>query len=297
MRLNPSDTSLTVLAKTLFNQKLPVWAILITGIQNSRAPNRTGIRTSWKGNTDFPGIPTQIWEGSIQTKLAKKEILAVNTTQVVTETLETKAKAELEENKYKYILYTDASVNILSNPPGSAAIGYIWYENSSKYRDKSLEINQDDPMAPNALAAPDKHQCQELARGSASIGNGHSSYSAESIAIIIGLKNEPRELSTDNVGRIATKAPCIAIAEDANAICQAPSTQSGLEDTNGQGTNLASNQRIGIFTDSLSNITTINGGAAETPEQVQLLKSIANYSRPITLYHVRAHRNNQKTMR
>jgi hypothetical protein len=58
----------------------------------------------------------------------------------------------------------------------------------------------------------------------------------------------------------------------------------------------ASNQRIGIFTDSLSNITTISRGVADTPEQVQLLESIANYHKPITFYHVRAHHNNLKNI-
>ena len=259
VRLNPRDTSSAVLAKTLFNQKLPVWTTLITGIQNSRS--RTGIRAPWKGDTDFPGIPTRIWKGPIQTKLDKKEILAVNTTQAVTRTLETQAKADIEENEHKYILYTDASVNILSNPPGSASIGYIWYKRSNKNCNKNLETNQDHPKAPDApdaLAALDKHQWQELARGNANIGSGHSSYSAESIAIRIGLKNEPRELSMDKVEKVAT--------------------------------------RIGIFTDSLSNVTTISRGVAKTLEQAQLFKSIANCSRPITFYHVRSHHNNQKNI-
>ena len=116
-KLNPGDTSQAVLAKTLFNRKLPVWTTLISGIHQSGTSGRAGYRTHWKGNTDFPGIPIRIWKGPIQTKLAKKEILAVDTTQVVAGTLETQAKAKPEENKYRYILYTDASFDLLSDPP------------------------------------------------------------------------------------------------------------------------------------------------------------------------------------
>ena len=74
-----------------------------------------------------------------------------------------------------------------------------------------------------------------------------------------------------------------------------PNTLSCVGDADAQET-FANNQRIGIFTDSLSNITTIRRGVADTPEQVQLLESIANYQRPITFYHVRAHRNNLKNI-
>ena len=111
-RLNPSETTQKVLAKTLFNQKLPVWTLLLTGAQH-----RDIARSSWRGNKNFPGIPTQIWESPIQTKLAKKELLAIDTTQTNTKTLETGITAAIEECKYKHILYTDASVDILSTPP------------------------------------------------------------------------------------------------------------------------------------------------------------------------------------
>ena len=69
------------------------------------------------------------------------------------QTIENHHEADVIENKFRRILYTDASVNQASNPPGKAAIGYIWY-------DKDLDSSW-----------------KEVTRGSATIGDGHSSYS------------------------------------------------------------------------------------------------------------------------
>ena len=232
VRLNPKDTTQKVLARTLFNKKLPVWTTLLTG--KNRLPSN-----SWRGNMEFPGIPVKFWKEPIQSKLAKNLIIASHTTETVTNTLETKLAAEIEEKKYEYLLYTDASVEALSNPPGNAAVGFIWY------------ARHNDP------------RWRELVRGSAEIGSGHSSYSAESLALQMGLQNEPEELKTPN--HMAT----------------------------GNNSTL---KRIGIFTDSLSNIVTIQEGVAKTQEQTELLNAIFNYPRPITLHHVRAHHNNQKNI-
>ena len=120
-------------------------------------------------------------------------------------------------------------MDINSNPPGKAAIGYIWYErNSKKILTKTKE-------------------------GSLYIGQGHSSYSAEAIALLTGINNDPQ------------------IEQETK-------------------------QRIGIFTDSLSNLSTIKKGIAKTREQEQLLESINKYPHSLVFHHVRAHRNNKKNM-
>ena len=140
---------------------------------------------------------------------------------------------ELEECKYERLLYTDASVDTLSDPPGKAAVGYIWFEMTQ---------------------AKGTKRCEEISRGSAYIGASHSSYSAEAIAIRLGLEGEPA----------AKEAP--------------------------RGT-------VGLFTDSLSNLSTVHGGLATTAEQEELLRTLDESRRDITVYHVKAHhtitRNNQ----
>ena len=115
----------------------------------------------------------------------------------------------------------------MSNPQGKAAIGYIWYERKQMV-------------------------WEETSRGSATIGSGHSSYSAEAIAIIEGLKNDPKL------------------------------TEPEPEEV------------VGIFTDSLSNLSTIKKGVAETPEQEALLRTITSYPNKTAFHHVRSHQDNKK---
>ena len=304
-RINPNDQTQMTLAKRLFLQKLPVWTTLLTGTRSTTG-KRTGTASAWQGSHGFRGIPASIWQGPIQIKLQKKVILAVDTTRIVENSLITQKQAELEENKFQRILYTDASVNNSNNPPGLAATGYIWYQR-------------------------DEDGCwQEIARGSANIGSGHSSYSAEAIAIRIGLESEPPMEARNSgveVGNASTllkthadkstpglpltipipspttpaEVPC-SIA-NGNEKEQSKSREREPVETRDRLTtpNLDSNflnteLQIGVFTDSLSNISTIHRGIAETTEQEQLLRSIANYPKAITFHHVKAHHDNKRNI-
>ena len=91
---------------------------------------------------------------------------------------------EAEENNYKYILFTDASVNNPSAPSGLAATGYVWHERINESHNKHTTTNCNNPNTPSANK---EHQWKKLTQGSANIGSGHSSYSAESIAIRLGI--------------------------------------------------------------------------------------------------------------
>jgi hypothetical protein len=53
---------------------------------------------------------------------------------------------------------------------------------------------------------------------------------------------------------------------------------------------------VGIFTDSLSNLETIEGGIAVTREQEVMLKAISNHPHSMVFHHVRAHRDNKKNI-
>ena len=137
-RINPTGDSHSTLVKKYFWKREPTWASYLKR------------------------IPESIWGGPIQVKLSKKVILTPDTVTVKDQTIENQHEADVIENKFHRILYTDAYVNQASNPPGKSAIGYIWY-----YKDlESL--------------------WKQVTRGSAIIGDGHSSYSAEAIAIIEG---------------------------------------------------------------------------------------------------------------
>ena len=77
-----------------------------------------------------------------------------------------------------------------SDPPGEASTGYIWYQKS-------------------------ENGCwEESAKGNYSIGHGHSSYSAEAIAIWQGLDNDPLQdermsnsINRDNTAIAADLSP------------------------------------------------------------------------------------------
>jgi hypothetical protein len=205
-RINPTDETQMTLAKKCYLKKQPRWA------------------------SQLKKVPEVIWEGPIQAKLNKKVILTTENVSVNEKTLETQKQADTTEDNFNQILYTDASVERMSDPPGKAAIGHIWYK---KKHDGIWE---------------------EMSRESATIGAGHSSYSAEAIAIQEGLKNNPLLQHTE---------PAIL-------------------------------QTVGVFTDSLSNLSTIKRGVAETPEQESLLKTIASQPMKITFHHIRSHQDNKK---
>jgi hypothetical protein len=208
-RINPTDETQKTLVKRHYQIKKPKWAKLLDK------------------------IPTTIWQGPIQAKLNKKILLTSDRISVSDKTLSTQKQAEAEEQNYKRMLYTDASVIRISEPPGKAAIAFIWYK---KLQDGSWE---------------------EETRGSASIGHGHSSYSAEAIAIQSGLENDP-QLETSHSG----EQECTST--------------------------------VGVFTDSLSNIATISKGIAETSEQEKLLRSVTQYPGKLRFHHVRSHQDNRK---
>ena len=195
-------------------------------------------------------------------KLSKKVLLAASNVCVKDKTIHTQKQADVEEQNFQRILYTDASVIRLSNPPGKAATGYIWYQ---KTPDDTWE---------------------ELSRGTANIGSGHSSYSAEAIAIREGLENNPHPTATITTCETAEEAAEGGIAPDA-----ADGTRmTARNDTN----NIT--QEIGVFTDSLSNLVTIKKGIAETPEQEELLRKIAEFPYKITFHHVKSHQDNAKNI-
>jgi hypothetical protein len=150
VRINPTDHTQTTLVKKKYRKKVPKWASLLKE------------------------VPENILEGPIQAKLSKKAILATDKVCVREKTLETQEEANTMEKDFSSILYTDASVDISSEPPGKAVIGYIWYK---KHLGDSWE---------------------EVCRCNASIGSEHSSYSAEAIAIWEGLSNNPNIESASN---------------------------------------------------------------------------------------------------
>ena len=211
IRINPTDEIQTTQAKKHYLKKKPKWAKLLNK------------------------IPTNIWQGPIQAKLQKRILLTSDRVNVNDKTLPTQRQADVEEQNYQRILYTDASVAKTSDPPGKAATAYIWYRKTVG------------------------GSWEEETRGSASVGSGHSSYSAEAIAIRQGLENDPR-LAEHNSGEHEYE------------------------------------QAIGVFTDSLSNIATIKKGVAETSEQEQLLRAVTQYPGRLIFHHVRSHRDNRKNI-
>jgi len=246
-RINPEDKSNVTLAKRRFWAKLPIWTTLLVGCLPTEVPKHG----SWRGRQGFEGIPISIWGGPIQTSLPHMKILTSPTVHVIDRTLFTQEEAAYEEAKHKRILYTDASVDISSTPPGLAATGYIWFERINGLPPCTEDVIATSNATSNAATTV---EWTEIARGSAFIGYDHSSYSAEAIAIRIGLNSEPEETI---------------------------------------GTN-AEVKSVGVFTDSLSNLCTIRGGLATTQEQEMLLESIMRYPKEITFHHVKAHHKNTR---
>lgn len=119
---------------------------------------------------DLKKIPKQIWVGPIQRKLSKKVILATSKVKVEGKTLESQAEADIVESNYEQILYTDASVDQLCTPPGKAATAFIWYKKATN------------------------GEWEVTSSQTAYIGSGHSSYTAEAIAITEGLQDAANQI-------------------------------------------------------------------------------------------------------
>ena len=246
-RINPTDLSQMTLVKKNYLKKEPRWA------------------------SQLRQVPKNIWEGLIQARLSKKVILATEKACVKEKTIETQKQAEAVEEQYDRIMYTDASVDISSSPPGKAAIGYIWYR---RRMDGSW---------------------QEVTKVSATIGAGHSSYSAEAIAIQRGLKDDPELCQDEDADQDAElRAGMITISSGSTVkIVAAPPPTMLNTETVTRRESIRKNA-VGIFTDSLSNLLTIKKGLAETPEQKALLQAIADYPRKTVFHHVRSHQDNVK---
>ena len=219
VRLNPKDDSQNSLTKKCYIMKEP----LLT--------------------EQLKRVPSVIWENKIQVKLSNKYLMATDRVKVVKTTIENQEQANKVESNYQRLLYTDASVKQvteetikLKDPPGTAAVAYIWYER--------------DPES----------NWQKVKEESFSIGSEHSSYSAEAIALKLGLDNDPLLTSQDK-------------NSSANKL-----------------------RKVGIFTDSLANLETIDGGIALTLEQKTLLETIKEYPFITTFHPVRAHKDNQKNI-
>ena len=223
--INPTDASQTTLAKKHFLIRKPMWLSMLKN------------------------LPTEILDGPLQAKLNKKELIPAYNLTINTKTLNTQAETEVAESACKRLLYTDASVNLTSNPPGEAVIGYLWYDKN--------------PQGEWVMTT----------QKNISIGYGHSSYTAEAIAISLGLSE------------IHTPSPNTTI--QTNDICGRGCVHPTNENNNPDN----APYEIGIFTDSLSNIDTIRKSIAETKDQQILLKSIAKIKQSMTIHHVRGHKN------
>ena len=203
-RINPQSRDEETLIKQHFNSKRPIWA------------------------KTLDEIPENIWKGEFQTTLKNKKTINKKELTFHPNTLKNQEEAEVEENKYNVILYTDASVQLNSNPPGKATTGYIWYE-----RAKAGKENEE--------------HWKPIRKGTADVGPGHSSYSAESLALQQALQNFP------------TISP--------------------------------QTHKIGIFTDSLSNILSLKKGIAETREQLALFIALKEFPHELKFHHVNSHRD------
>jgi len=223
-------------------------------------------------------VPEEIWGGKIQAELRSKYILATDKVKVVKTTLETGEQAGAVEKSYSRILYTDASVKKVGsknvgrgNTPGMAAAAYIWYEQDGE--DNWRKTKQE----------------------SFYIGTEHSSYSAEAIAIAKGLQGDPLITPITETQAVEETSEDVECADASltvvAALLKAPSevgTEAALETVN--------RRTVGIFTDSLSNLETIDGCIAETEEQKALLETIMNYPNEMEFHHVRSHRDNLKNI-
>ena len=149
-RINPECEEKTTLAQKHFCKRVPLWAKYL-----KKAPKK-------------------LWNGPVQSR-EKKVVLATDMIDLHSQTIETGADALKEEKKFTRLLYTDASVDLTTSPPGQAVIAYIWYQ-----------------FVNNAWC--------ETSRANAHIGSFHCSYSAEAVAITEGLRNRPCLDNLDTIG-------------------------------------------------------------------------------------------------
>ena len=75
-------------------------------------------------------LPEVIWSNQLQSNTVKM-FMTNGIIQFHKETLNNQNEAESQENKFDWLLYTDASVDLHSEPPGKVSIGYIWYKKES----------------------------------------------------------------------------------------------------------------------------------------------------------------------
>ena len=141
-RLNPENPNVNSQTKEVFLSRTPTWMKIIEH------------------------VPAYLWKGQINNKPKEKKILTNDKIKFHTNTLESQKQVDEIESQHNTILYTDASVNLESNPPGQASVAYCWYQKIGN------------------VWQPIKHD-------SANIGVQHSSYSAEAAALTIALKHCP----------------------------------------------------------------------------------------------------------
>jgi hypothetical protein len=122
-----------------------------------------------------------------------------------------------------------------------------------------------------------------------SIGYGHSSYSAEAIAIRLGLQNDPQ---------LHAAASGHDTSENEERPEKAATSEGNIDGCNidGEEVMLQGSELVGVFTDSLSNIATIRKGVAQTAEQELLLRAIAQHPSKLLFQHVKSHQDNQKNI-
>ena len=92
-RLNPENPNTSSQTKSVFLNRTPFWMTLLKP------------------------VPDNLWKGWINNKPKEKTILTNDRIHLHTDTLLSQKEVEEVESKYNTILYTDASVNIHSNPP------------------------------------------------------------------------------------------------------------------------------------------------------------------------------------
>ena len=199
MRINPESEETRSLAKSNFSYQLK-W---MKRLYNYRTT----------------AIPQTLWVGPVQVRKGRKVLLTTDRVKVDITTLKSQEAVEEVEKLYNVVVYTDASVDQDTDPPGYASIGYMWY---TKKDNEWVQTKQ----------------------YSARISHTHSSFSAEGVALIEALLGYPDDQVVD---------------------------------------------KVAVFTDSKSNLQTINRGVATQKEQIELFKVLSNMSSEmdIDLYHVK----------
>ena len=198
-QINPYHPDSRLMIKNRYRTKLPDWAEFYL----------------------HPDIGME-WNEQIQSTKNKSFLTADNVT-LHLGSLTTQEETEKVEDKYEYILYTDASVDPDNTiePQGRAAIGYAWYKTEANSARKLLMEK------------------------SANIGHRHTSFSAEAIALVEAFKNTPTEIENEH--------------------------------------------KIGVFTDSLSNILNLERGVVTATEQRDLVEILNEKTNKIDFHHTKSH--------